>query len=446
MIYTCRERLPREAHVSSEMGGALVSAVLILLLITVFATAGFWLSRAEYSAAQGYAQASRALYTAEAGFARYFAARLQSDSIDMTFEYYADPCADTLLYPTQAEQDTCAADDDNEEEELLEDLEMTTPPPQADDFLDASVIVTAEFIMNNGTTPIYELFAHSTVTDSRDVSLSTTRLLAMYGALSPPFDINAVFTSVGGIEFGGDADDHYHFDGKAKAGKDGACGTEVPIPNLTVPLGQWDLPLPDADCPGGKNCPYKWHSKGVSSPADVDSTFTTAAAIKADMGIDWTEMLSSSFYSGVTGVVALNDSGDLMDMFESGDAAAWKSASEWPIVRYTGDLTTDQRVKGYGILIVDGDIIVTNDKLEWTGIILVGGTITTQDGAHIHVKGAAIAGLGCTEQEVTDGDCRSNLDGDHNDMKYRPCEIAQSWHRMMIMEPRDGLWREISGN
>jgi hypothetical protein len=135
-----------------------------------------------------------------------------------------------------------------------------------------------------------------------------------------------------------------------------------------------------------------------------------------------------------------------MDMFESGDAAAWKVAAEWPIDRYTGDLTTDQRVKGYGILIVDGDITVANDKLEWTGIIIAGGTINTLDGAHIHVKGAAIAGLGCTEQEVTDGDCRSSLDGDHNDMKYRPCEISQAWRRIMLMEPRDGLWREISNN
>jgi len=62
------------------------------------------------------------------------------------------------------------------------------------------------------------------------------------------------------------------------------------------------------------------------------------------------------------------------------------------------------RVKGYGILIVDGDVT------------------------------------------VTDGLCRSELSGDHNDMKYRPCSVAQAWRRLMIMEPRDGLWREISGN
>ena len=83
------------------------------------------------------------------------------------------------------------------------------------------------------------------------------------------------------------------------------------IPNLTVPEGQWDLPLTDPDCPGGKNCPYKWHSKGVSAPDDVDSTFATAAGIKADIGIDWGQMLSDDYYNQVTSVIEMDVSDDL---------------------------------------------------------------------------------------------------------------------------------------
>lgn len=443
---TCQERLQAEAHVSSEMGGALVSAVLILLLITVFATAGFWLARAEVGAAQGYAQATRALYSAEAGFARYFASRVGGDSIAMTFEFYEDLCLDTMVYTNPAEVTQCYEDGDNEEEELLEDLEMITPPPAAYAFLDAEVIVTADFVMNDGITPIYELFARATVSDPRDPGLTTTRLLAMYAEMAPPFEINSTFAALGGIDFSPDADDHFHFDGKAKAGKGGNCGTEVAIPNITVPTGQWSLDLSDPNCPGGKDCPYKWHSKGIPAPDDVDSTFATAAAIRADVGIDWAQMLSDEYYNQVTNVVVMDDSDDFENYFTKAKDKAFKSAPEWPIVRFSGDLNTDQRVKGYGVLIVEGDLIVTADKLEWTGIIMVGGRILTLDGSHIHVKGAAITGLGCTEQEVTDGNCRSVLDGDHNDIKYRPCEIAQSWRRLMIMEPRDGLWREISGN
>ncbi len=436
MMSTGHEHLRGGAHVSSETGGALVSSVLILLLITVIATAGFWLARVEIGAAQGYAQATRALNAAESGFALYFAARIAGDSVEMTFEFYADPCLDTLTYPTVPEQTECQDDDEAEEEDLLEDLEAITPPPELYAFLDAEAVVTAQFAMNDGETPIYELFSRATATDPRNPALTTTRLLAMYGEMAPPFEINSVFAALGGIDFGGDDGDHYHFDGKAKKGKSGACGTEVAIPNITIPEGQWDLPA------GG----YKWHSKGMKAPDDVDSTFTSAQAIKDDIGIDWGELTSSSFYNGVSGVILMNDSDDLEDYFTKDKDKAFKSAPEWPIVRFTGDLNTDVRVKGYGILIVDGDVIVTDDKLEWTGLLLVGGKIITLDGSHIHVKGATVAGLGCTEQDVTDGLCRSELSGDHNDLKYRPCSIAQAWRRLMIMEPRDGLWREISGN
>lgn len=447
MMSTDQGRYGAEAQISNERGAALISAVLILVLITTFATAGFWLARAEAGAANGYAQATRALYSAEAGFARYFASRVGGDSIAMAFELYEDACLDELVYTTPAEVTQCYDDDENEEEELLEDLEMITPPPASYAFLNAEVIVTADFAMNDGITPIYELFSRATVTDPRDPALTTTRLLAMYGAMQPPFEINSTFAALGGIDFGADAGDHYHFDGKAKAGKGGKCGTAVSIPSMTVPTGQWDLPdLGDPNCPGGKDCPYKWHSKGLASPDDVDSTFATAAAIKADVGIDWGQMLDNTYFNSVSGVIEMNDSDDLEDYFTKAKDKTFKSAPEWPIVRFTGDLTTDQRVKGYGILIVDGDVIVAADKLEWTGIIMVGGRIITQDGAHIHIKGAAIAGLGCTETEVEDGDCRSVFDGDHNDVKYRPCEVAQSWRRLMIMEPREGLWREISGN
>jgi len=441
-----QDRLREEVHGPDETGGALVSAVLILVLISVIATAGFWLSRLEIQDAQGYAQATRALYTAEAGFARYFASHVASDSTGMGFQYYADPCTDTIAYPTTVDQDTCHAEADDEEEDLLEDLEIISPPPAAYAFLDAEVVVTVDFAMNDGITPIYEVFSRATTIDPRNPALTTTRLLAMYGEMVPPFDINSVFAAVGGVDFGGDAGDHYHFDGKAKKGKSGACGTEVAIPNLTIPKGQWDLPLPHPDCPGGKDCPYKWHTKGMQAPDDVDSTFTSAQAIKDDVRMDWGDLLSNSFYSGVSNVLAMDDSDDLEDYFSKDKSKAFKSAPEWPIVRYSGDLSTDEDIKGYGVLIVDGDLTVEDDKFEWTGIIIVGGKIITLDGAHLHVKGAAAAGLGCTEQEVTDGDCRSSLDGDHNDVKYRPCEIAQAWRRLMSMEPRDGLWREISGN
>ena len=60
------------------------------------------------------------------------------------------------------------------------------------------------------------------------------------------------------------------------------------------------------------------------------------------------------------------------------------------------------------------------------------------------MKGAAVAGLGCTDAERAAGACRSVLDGDHNDMKYRPCEISQAWRRLSYLKPLPDLFREAS--
>lgn len=447
MMSIREDRRGAQARASNETGGALVSSVLVLLLLTIFATAGFWLSRMEMQASHGYAQSTRALYSAEAGFARYFATTEFADTIPLTFELYLDPCLDPVLYPTPAAVTACQLAGDNEEEELLEDMETLTPSPASYAFLNTEVIVTADFVINDGITPVYELFSRATVTDPRNPELSITRMLAAYAQMEPPFEIKSAFAGLGGVEFGADPDDHYHFDGKAKAGKTGSCGTSVAIPGLTVPTGQFDLPLTDPDCPGGKGCPYKWHSKGMSAPDDVDTTsFATGTGIANDLGISWGDWQSDAFFSGMGGVVAMADSDSLETYFAKSKDKMFKASPEWPIVRFEGDLTTDQRVKGYGILIVEGDLIITADKLEWTGLLLVGGKIITEDGAHIHIKGAAIAGLGCSEVDIAAGNCRSSLDGDHNDMKYRPCEVAQAWRRMMVMSPRDGLWREITGN
>ena len=103
-------------------------------------------------------------------------------------------------------------------------------------------------------------------------------------------------------------------------------------------------------------------------------------------------------------------------------------------------------MKGYGLLIISGDLLVSTDKLEWSGLIMVGGTISTVGDAHLHVKGAAMAGLSCSESDIAAGNCRSSLMGDHNDMKYRPCEVNQAWGRIMTLEAMDDLFREASPN
>lgn len=429
---------------SGEEGSALVSAVLILMLLTVLASGGYWVSRGEMGAAQGFSQSVRALYVAESGLARFFAADATPSSDTTHFEFYPDPCADTIAYPLVADQNACYADDDSEEEDLLEDFAFEAPPPVAYALTNANVYLTADFVINTGGSPIYLLRSEARVEDAADASMQTIRAIETYASLAPPFEITSVFAATGGVDFGGDDGDHYHFDGKAKKGKTGGCGTETAIANITIPTGQFDLPLPDSDCPDGKDCPYKWHMKGGGT--EVDSTASAGSVIVAAMGIDWSELLSNEYFSTISGVVSYDgdEDDDFEETFESGNSGAFKAASSWPITRFGGDLETDQRVKGYGVLIVNGDLLISNDKFEWTGLLLVGGTITTLDGTHIHVKGAVVAGLGCSDVERAAGDCRSVFDGEHNDMKYRPCEVSQAWNGLMHLRPLDDLFREAS--
>ncbi len=179
---------------------------------------------------------------------------------------------------------------------------------------------------------------------------------------------------------------------------------------------------------------------------DVDSAYSVGSQIVDQMGVDWGEFLTDSHYEGMSWVVSFGDSDSLEAYFPKSKDKDFKNAPTWPVVRFSGDLTTDVRVKGYGLLVVDGDVLVTTDKLEWTGLILVGGTLSTIDDAHFHVKGALATGLGCTDQEREDGDCRNVLSGDHNDFKYRPCEINQAWTGFMRLQPLDDLFREASPN
>jgi hypothetical protein len=392
-------------------------------------------------ASQGYSQSVRALYVAESGLARFFAMSPMAGSDSTSFEFYNNPCADSIAYPTQAEQDACVAEGDDDEVDLLEEFSIIPPPPVKFALQGANVYLTSDFVLSDGQRPIYRVRSEARVDDLSDPSLYTVRVVDTYAWLSPPFEITTTFAAAGGVDFGG-VDEHYHFDSKAKAGKTGDCGSEVLLPDLQIPSGQFSLPLPHADCPAGLGCPYKWHMKG----GGIDSTYAVGSQIVDQMGLDWGSFLSDSLFDGVPGVILLDDSEDFEDLFvKSKDKdKAYKGATSWPITRYTGDLSTDQEVKGYGLLIVDGDLFVTDHKLEWVGLILVGGTISTVNSGGFKVSGAAAAGLGCTDAEIAAGLCRSSFMGESNEFKYRPCELNQAWNSFMRLRPLDDLFREAS--
>lgn len=444
-----RDSLRPLGRISGERGAALIAAVLLLFVVTVMATGGYWLSRGELNAAQGHSLSVRALHAAEAGLAKYLEVVTPTDTgASMNFDVYnecgvpSDPNYDPLCVPSA---DTIDA---------LTSYDPIPPSPAQFDFLDATVTVTPILQMVGSDVDLYILRSQATVTDPRDpTGLKTTRTVDIEAEATAPFSLVGVFAALGGVNFDGipvppgggdDEKDHFHFDGRAKKAKEGgSCGGQQTLTNIALPTGQYQWP--DNPPCVGDGCPYKWHMKPDNNPTPIDSTYLSGTQLYQATEIDWPALLSDAYYSGLDFVLEMNDPNVYEATFPKAGWDTLKNQALWPIVRFHGDLTLDQWTKGAGVLVVEGNVNVMVPKMEWTGVLLVGGTINTFDDAHIHVKGAAMAGLSCSEADRMAGLCRSNLNGTHSDFKYRPCEIAAAVSRMKVLHPVEGVWRE-TGN
>ncbi len=431
-------------RLSDERGAALMVTLVCLLIVTIMAIAGWWLTRGELGAAQGYTQSVRALYTAEAGLAQFYANFSPSDTGANSFDI--QPYCDPLDLECILEEQEVGPDEDPDD--LLDEYEPSELFSTDVVLLDGSIVTVTPFKMHYN---LYLLSAKATVTEDRDTALLASRTLEIGAELVNPFNITGVATFLGGANFA-DSTGHNHFDNKAKKSKKGRCGDGMmrpEVPALQMPNGWYDLPdIPYCESKGS-DC--RWHiksgGKGDEAPTIplVDTTATSGIELQENTGIDWSELMSGEYFEGVDYVIDFNDSNAFEAYFSKAKAKVLKDSGQCPIVRFTGDLTTDQRVKGFGILIVNGDINVIADKLEWLGLLLVGGTINTSAAGHIHVRGSAVSALACSEVDRAAGLCRNELLGEHNDFKYRPCEIDAASAKLAEWRPVEALWHESGG-
>jgi hypothetical protein len=73
------------------------------------------------------------------------------------------------------------------------------------------------------------------------------------------------------------------------------------------------------------------------------------------------------------------------------DGVTWGSEDEYTIVHCTGDMHIAGNCQGGGVLIVDGDFILTG-SFTWYGLIIVMGDLSTSGGgAGIHVYGSVLS-------------------------------------------------------
>jgi hypothetical protein len=92
-------------------------------------------------------------------------------------------------------------------------------------------------------------------------------------------------------------------------------------------------------------------------------------------------------------------------------------------------------MKGWGMLVVTGNLTISNKKLDWRGIILTGKALNVTGTAHLHEHGAVAAGLDCTNADALLGLCKVNFTGAHLGVAYAQCEAEAAWAQMLVLRP-----------
>ena len=182
---------------------------------------------------------------------------------------------------------------------------------------------------------------------------ASERSVATYALWTPaPFDLNAGFTSLSGLQKNGGSG--------ALSGID-RCGAQAAIPGVAVP-----------STPG-----YVGDVTVINgNPDDAAVTMGTggiAGTARDEVDIDWAGIIAGTYLPAAYVYPSWPTAGQMND---------------WPITRANGDLTLPGN--GKGILIVTGNLTISGGD-TWEGLVLVGGTITSNGNNTVY--GATVSGL-----------------------------------------------------
>lgn len=212
-----------------------------------------------------------------------------------------------------------------------------------------------------------------------------------------------------------------------QAGSLPARGTLVAA-NATVISGSGFHPLDGNDgCSGGTNDFIMTASGDYTSPGSpqakpnsMSPTFLASrAAVLDSIGIDWAALLA----------------GDFTPDYEY---PTWPVWSGYPVGLATGDVTLTG-ITGVGILVVTGNLTLTS-PFSWSGIIVVGGSLTAAGGtgAPMRIDGMVATGL---NNLVTPNSVGPNqLEHARIDIAWNSCNVANVIGGLASMSPIRGSW------
>jgi hypothetical protein len=259
--------------------------------------------------------------------------------------------------------------------------------------------------------------ADASVPDRRRTSLDAIKVVRTFARFQAPFNPMAAFSAPNGMDVRAGSD-HFHVDGKKK----GKCG-ESGLPPMAVPDSQVSMGI------------GKPHIKGDDGMKEIDDTFESYQELRDSLDVPWTK-LKDAVLSGSIPVSLVNPDLATLD-FKATFPKDKKKSKIWPVILIQGPLEIKTSVKGWGFLLIDGALILTDGKLDWKGIIMTGKQIEVYD-AHLHAKGLVVTGLACTQVELDAGTCRNILDGKHLGVKYNQCEADAAWQQLLALRQVPG--------
>ena len=206
-----------------------------------------------------------------------------------------------------------------------------------------------------------------------------------------------------------------------------ASGGGAPtVPGVLVP-----------DVPGYTGSPAWTGGSGAGSPP-IDSLGTQAQA-NAAVKIDWNAIVNGGVSADYTFPYSSTAPAALV--------TAWAGSSVYPVVHVTGN-GTYTIPGGQGLIIIDGNAVMSGNT-QWDGIIMVGGTFTSNGTTDIY--GAVMSGmnmklspaqlvalLGAGATFPTNSDVGNGT----KDIEYDSCEIMKAASRFGFFRAIPNAWMD----
>ena len=353
---------------SAEGGFALALALIVLVGITVFSTAGVWMARSEMETSGNQRASFRAFQMAEAGMSRFLgeAAGIPSPSRTYTF-----------------------------------------PDGTAD-------VTTERLGVFAGGHEMYRVTSEATLDDP----VGTERTVSNVTMLDPlQLEFPAGLSTANNIQKSGTAGLISGFD----AATSSDC-PEAPQPDKPGVIAEDYTQSGGGGGGGGAGC---------SGPICGDPPVAEVSDPLSTLTFDWQEVLDGAVLE--------------YDYTLSG-TAGWPSygADEWPVILVSNGTDPSDEIalsdaaghSGRGILVIQGDVVMQGDW-HWDGVVLVGGSLTS-DGNNV-ITGATVAGL----NELIGGDpALIDLGNGNKTFQYHSCNILRATKEAGRLYEVPGSWRE----